>query len=70
MRLFTHAGHASEESLELHALGDLPAKRENRVEAHLSRCGVCRHRYRDIAGFIAMLRAMATIEPGHGSRAR
>jgi len=59
MRTFTNSGHATEESLELHALGDLPRPSEVRIDDHLSGCSGCRVRYMEILDFVAVLRATA-----------
>lgn len=54
MRLFSKTGHVNEESLNLHALGDLA--NSGRVEAHLSACGSCQERLREAEEFMALLK--------------
>jgi predicted anti-sigma-YlaC factor YlaD len=54
MRLFSNTGHLNEESLNLHALGDLA--NSGRVETHLAACGSCQERYKEAAEFMALLR--------------
>ena len=54
MRLFSKSGHVNEESLNLHALGDLANSR--RVDAHLSACGSCRERLQEAEEFMALLK--------------
>jgi hypothetical protein len=48
--------HLSEDSLGLHALGDLPIYQRSQVEEHLSRCGSCRNDLRRLAEVIAVFK--------------
>jgi xanthine dehydrogenase iron-sulfur cluster and FAD-binding subunit A len=59
MRIFTEAGHLTEESLILDALGDLDDTQQRRSEGHLSQCGFCRDQHKAVAISIVLLKSQA-----------
>ncbi len=59
MRIVPSSGHVREGSLELHALGDLPALSATVVERHLKDCRHCQRESVKIAQLVQALRRIA-----------
>jgi anti-sigma factor RsiW len=59
MRIATKIGHLTEDTLHLHAMGDLPSGRRRKASEHLSNCTHCNHRLREISEFIVHLKMAA-----------
>jgi anti-sigma factor RsiW len=59
MRYLLQSGHISEESLGLHACGDLHSSRVAVVERHLAGCHACRSQLEEIQMLIMALKAYA-----------
>jgi anti-sigma factor RsiW len=59
MRLFLNSGHVSEESLELHVLGDLLESEAPDVDRHLQGCPRCRMKLAEISEFVRRFRLFA-----------
>jgi anti-sigma factor RsiW len=51
--------HLTEDTLNLHALGDLPHGRHRKASEHLSNCQHCNHRLREISEFIVHFKTAA-----------
>ncbi len=66
MRIFSPAGHITEDSLALHSLNDLTECQAQRVEEHLNACANCNKRFRDTRDFVTLVRTLAR---GHIRRA-
>jgi anti-sigma factor RsiW len=59
MRVFLKSGHASDASLGLFAVGDLPKSKAAALEKHLSDCRRCQSEMEETKAFVSAFRILA-----------